>query len=205
MTEIYRDTPMAKAIFEMFDNLADFLEDRGAKPGSCKAYIFGGCALHLHTKARGSSDLDIELEAMERISPDELVLALDEVFFDDPESGPSSIVFDPNFTPTLAPLHEDYQKDAIWLNRNEEDSPIWVYLVQKVDLAVSKLGRYGDQDIDDIHTLFDHGLSIEEFKYRAEEARKYFPGNLDRLTGNITHVIKTYTKRSTRILHGFLT
>lgn len=194
MTEIYRDTPMAKAIFEMFDNLADFLEDRGAKPGSCKAYIFGGCALHLHTNARGSSDLDIELEAMERISPDELVLALDEVFFDDPETGPSSIVFDPNFTPTLAPLHEDYQEDAIWLNRNEEDSPIWVYLVQKVDLAVSKLGRYGDQDIDDIHTLFDHGLSIEEFKYRAEEARKYFPGNLNRLTGNITHVIKTYTK-----------
>nr|BBJ02673.1 hypothetical protein YBY_05210 [Marinobacter nauticus] len=194
MTEIYRDTPMAKAIFEMFDNLADFLEDRGAKPGSCKAYIFGGCALHLHTNARGSSDLDIELEAMERISPNELVLALDEVFFDDPETGPSSIVFDPNFTPTLAPLHEDYQEDAIWLNRNEEDSPIWVYLVQKVDLAVSKLGRYGDQDIDDIHTLFDHGLSIEEFKNRAEEARKYFPGNLDRLTGNITHVIKTYTK-----------
>lgn len=30
MTEIYRDTPMAKAIFEMFDNLADFLEDWGA-------------------------------------------------------------------------------------------------------------------------------------------------------------------------------
>ncbi|MDF0749896.1 hypothetical protein NLU14_06600 [Marinobacter sp. 71-i] len=194
MSEIYTDTPMAKAIFEMFDNLADFLEDRGAKPGSCKAYIFGGCALHLHTNARGSSDLDIELEAMERISPDELVLALDEVFFDDPETGPSSIVFDPNFTPTLAPLHEDYQEDAIWLNRNEEDSPIWVYLVQKVDLAVSKLGRYGDQDIDDIHTLFDHGLSIDDFKYRAEEARKYFPGNMDRLTGNITHVIKTYTK-----------
>lgn len=194
MSEIYTDTPMAKAIFEMFDNLADFLEDRGAKPGSCKAYIFGGCALHLHTNARGSSDLDIELEAMERISPDELVLALDEVFFDDPETGPSSIVFDPNFTPTLAPLHEDYQEDAIWLNRNEEDSTIWVYLVQKVDLAVSKLGRYGDQDIDDIHSLFDHGLSIDEFKYRAEEARKYFPGNLDRLTGNITHVIKTYTK-----------
>lgn len=194
MSGIYTDTPMAKAIFEMFDNLADFLKGRGAKPGSCKAYIFGGCALHLHTNARGSSDLDIELEAMERISPDELVLALDEVFFDDPETGPSSIVFDPNFTPTLAPLHENYQEDAIWLNRNEEESPIWVYLIQKVDLAVSKLGRYGDQDIEDIHTLFDHGLSIGEFKYRAEEARKYFPGNLDRLTGNITHVIKTYTK-----------
>lgn len=185
---------MARAIFEMFDNLANFLEDRGAKPGSCKAYIFGGCALHLHTNARGSSDLDVELEAMDRISPNELVLALDEVFFDDPETGPSSIVFVPNFTPALAPLHEDYQEDAIWLNWNEEDSPVWVYLVQKVDLAVSKLGRYGDQDIDDIHTLFDHGLSIEEFKYRAEETRKYFPGNLDRLTGNITHVIKAYTK-----------
>ena len=194
MGGIYTDTPMAKAIFEMFHNLAEFLEERGAKPGSCKAYIFGGCALHLHTNARGSSDLDVELEAMERISPDELVLALDEVFFNDPETGPSSIVFDTTFTPTLAPLHEDYQEDAIWLNRNEEESPIWVYLVRKVDLAVSKLGRYGDQDIDDIHTLFDHGLSIEEFKYRAEEARKYFPGNLDRLTGNIAHVIKTYTK-----------
>lgn len=194
MPEIYDETPMAKAIFEMFDNLAGFLKDRGAGPGSCKAYIFGGCALHLHTNARGSSDLDVELAAMERLSPEELTLALDEVFFEDPQTGPSSIVFDPTFTPTLAPLHEDYQEDAIWLNRNEEHSPIWVYLVQKVDLAVSKLGRYGDQDIDDIHTLFDNGLSIDEFRERAEEARKYYPGNLDRLTGSIAHVITTYTK-----------
>ena len=194
MSKIYTDTPMAKAIFEMFDNLGDYLVLHGAKPGSCKAYIFGGCALHLHTNARGRSDLDVELEAIEKISRDELILALDEVFYDDPDTGPSSIVFDSNFSPTLGPLHEGYQEDAIWLNPYEEQSPIWVYLVQKVDLAVSKLGRYGDQDIDDIHTLFDHGLGIDEFKHRAEEARKYFPGNLDRLTGNIAHVIKTYTK-----------
>ena len=160
--------------------------------GTCRAYIFGGCALHLHTKARGSSDLDVELEAAKKVSIGELVLELDDIFYDDPDTGPSSIVLDETFNPTLAPLHELYQEEAIRLNPNEDSSPLEVYVVQKVDLAISKLGRYGDQDIDDIHTLFSHGLDIEEFRKRALEASKYYVGNVSTLISHIEHVINTF-------------
>lgn len=74
---LHTDTPMGKAILELVDKLSEILAEKGNPPGSCRAYIFGGCALHLHTKARGSSDLDVELEAAEKISMGELVLELD--------------------------------------------------------------------------------------------------------------------------------
>ncbi len=189
---LHTDTPMGKAILELVDKLSEILAEKGNPPGSCRAYIFGGCALHLHTKARGSSDLDVELEAAEKISMGELVLELDDIFYHDPDTGPSSIVLDETFNPTLAPLHELYQEEAIRLNPSEVSSPLEVYVVQKVDLAVSKLGRYGEQDIEDIHTLFSHGLDIEEFRKRAIEASKYYVGNVGTLTSHIEHVITTY-------------
>jgi hypothetical protein len=192
MTDFFTDTPMAKAIFEMVENLEDLLKEKGAEPGSSRAFIFGGCALHLHTKARGSSDLDMELEAIRSVTRDEIVMALDDVFYDDPAEGSTSLVYDLTFSPTLAPLHEDYQEDAIWLNHYEKDSPLYIYLVQKIDLAISKLGRFGDQDIEDIHTLFDHGLDIEEFRKRATEAIKYAVAPEARLTGNLNQVINLY-------------
>jgi len=55
---LYTDTPMGKAVLELVENLSYLLAEKGNPPGTCRAYIFGGCALHLHTKARGSSDLD---------------------------------------------------------------------------------------------------------------------------------------------------
>lgn len=189
---LYTDTPMGKAVLELVENLSYLLAEKGNPPGTCRAYIFGGCALHLHTKARGSSDLDVELEAAKKVSIGELVLELDDIFYDDPDTGPSSIVLDETFNPTLAPLHELYQEEAIRLNPNEDSSTLEVYVVQKVDLAISKLGRYGDQDIDDIHTLFSHGLDIEEFRKRALEASKYYVGNVSTLTSHIEHVINTF-------------
>lgn len=73
-----------------------------------------------------------------------------------------------------------------------ETSPLQVFVVEKVDLAISKLGRFGDQDIADIHTLFDHGLCIEHFRSKAREAIDYAVGNRDKLTGNLDQVINLY-------------
>lgn len=185
-------TPFAKAIFELFTQLEELIQTQTNEPGACRAYLFGGCAVHIHTNARGSSDVDVELEAMKKgLKLDELVLKLDPVFYDDPEAGQEVLYYDETFNPTLAPLHEDYQQDAIPLEiRN--NSPLWVYVVTKADLAVSKLGRFGGQDILDIHTLFDHGLEVESFRKRAEAAIRYAVGNETELTGRMNHVISSY-------------
>ena len=191
MEKIHYDTPMAKAIMELLGNYADVLRRADVPPGACRAFIFGGCALHLHTKARGSNDLDVEFEATGQLNLSETIMEVEDVFFDDPDTGPSSLTIDPNFSPVLGPLHEDYQQNAISLNARET-SPLQVFVVEKVDLAISKLGRFGDQDIADIHTLFDHGLCIEHFRSKAREAIDYAVGNRDKLTGNLDQVINLY-------------
>ena len=53
-------TPMAAAILRLFANLAEDLAARSLPEHSVHAYIFGGCAVHLHTAARASSDVDVE-------------------------------------------------------------------------------------------------------------------------------------------------
>src|SRR5690554_6258734 len=163
---LHKDTPFAKAIFDMFTQLEERILEVTQQPGACRAYLFGGCAVHIHTKSRGSSDVDVEIEGLRALKKNDILINLAPVYFEDPEAGMEMLFFDETFTPTLSPLHEDYQEDAIPLE-TREDSPLWVYVVTKEDLAVSKLGRYGEQDIDDILTLFDHGLDIEAFRTRA--------------------------------------
>lgn len=59
--DLYLNTPMSKAIFDLLSQLNDEIESRmknATKAGSVKAYVFGGCAVHMFTNARGSNDLD---------------------------------------------------------------------------------------------------------------------------------------------------
>ena len=68
-------------------------------------------------------------------------------------------------------------------------SPLWLYVVTPADLAISKLGRFGEQDIEDILTLIRlKKLSINEFLERANEAADYYVGNITAIKGNIDHI-----------------
>lgn len=62
----YTDTPFSQAIFKMFDNLAlnlvDTLPNNFSKTPLIKAYLFGGCAVHIHIGSRVTNDVDAKLE-----------------------------------------------------------------------------------------------------------------------------------------------
>lgn len=176
--ELYLKTPLSKAIFQFFKRMNKDFSNKNLEPGSIKAYIFGGCALHIHTNARGSADMDIEFSASPYLREKGLVINCNPVFYQ--QSGiRQALAFDKNFNPMLPPLHEDYQEDAIQLEgRYSVFSPLWVYVVTAEDLAVSKLGRFGDRDRKDIQILLDKGkMTLESFTKRAKEAINYYPGN----------------------------
>ena len=65
---LYTDTPLASAIFELFEKFNEKLVihlNEAQTHGAIKAFIFGGCAIHLFTNVRGSDDVDIdELKAL---------------------------------------------------------------------------------------------------------------------------------------------
>lgn len=174
MTQLHTDTPFAKAIFEIFSQLRLLLEKKHETlaPGSVKAYVFGGCAVHLYTNARGSNDLDAELNAATQLDVNSVILELDPVYFDDPIEGESSLNWDDNFNIGLPSLGPDYKDNAIPLV--DGDSVLHVFLVSAVDIAVSKLSRLAADDLSDIIALYKAGLfTLEDFRRVAQDAVDY--------------------------------
>ncbi len=174
--DLYTSTPMGGAVLQMFSQLNDEAEilDPDAGPGAIRAYIFGGAAVHLYTKSRGSHDVDAEIVGADKLRPQDLV-----VDYEDEDGDPQLLVWDSNFNPTLGPLHEDYFEDAILLTPDKDDI-LWVYLASADDLAVSKLGRFAEHDRNDIKALAKKGrISVESLRDRAEEAFDYYVGNVD--------------------------
>ena len=173
MLNLHLDTPLSKAILSLFERALPMLE--GKPPGALKIYVFGGCALHILTNARGSADVDAELIASERLLIAEVkaVFLAPEDFEADGED--LSVVFDQAFNNSLCPLHENFEHRAIPLN-GQEVSPLQVYIAHPIDLAISKLGRFTDRDHEDITTLIKAGkIELGEFDKIAREAIDYYP------------------------------
>ncbi|WGW64053.1 hypothetical protein P7I89_06060 [Pseudomonas aeruginosa] len=64
-------TPLGQAIGNLFARALPLLN--GNPPGSLKVFIFGGCAVHLLTHARGSADIDAEIEAARVLRKEEIM------------------------------------------------------------------------------------------------------------------------------------
>ncbi len=180
--ELYTTTPMGAAVLRMFSTLNETaaLLYPDAEPGSVRAYIFGGAAVHIYTKARGSRDVDAEIQGADKLRPQDLV-----VDYEDEDGEPQLLVWDSNYNPTLGPLHEDYAEDAILLTQDDEDI-LWVYIASADDLAVSKLGRFAEHDRNDIKALAKRGrINSSSLRVRAEDAFKYYVGNVDSARGSL--------------------
>ena len=113
-------TPMYHAILQLFANLAERLAARKLPEHSVHAYVFGGCAVHMHTQSRASSDVDVEFDYDGMVKASEVRLVLEQlppVDYDDPATGPSQLIWDANFNTTFGPLHEGYQDRAQVIER----------------------------------------------------------------------------------------
>ncbi len=187
-SNLYLNTPLAKAVLKFFNRAEEDLSKQKLHPGSIKAYLFGGCAMHILTNSRGSGDIDVEFSAARHIDPTEIKFNVSPIAYST-KGTTLRLLYDQRFTPTLGPLHEDYQDDAIQIATRMRPSPLWLYVVTPADLAVSKLGRFGSQDIEDILTLIKlRKLSMDEFANRAYEASEYYVGNASTIKSNINHV-----------------
>jgi hypothetical protein len=192
MTTLYTETPLSKAIFSFFSYIAKDIKKVTSKPGSYRAYIFGGCAFHIHTNARGSNDIDVEFNAARWMTSKEVIISKPSITYMN-GAIERTLAFDSKFNTMLGPLHENYQTDAIQLQRKLSDSPLWIYVVTPEDLATSKLGRYSERDRDDILTLLQlKKMSVDSFYKRATEAIDYYVGNKTAVTNSLIQVINMY-------------
>lgn len=156
-----------------------------------RMYVAGGAALHFHTGARVSVDVDAAFS--HRIAlPENL-----RVSYEDDDGSARLLYFDHQYNDTLGLMHEDAYEDSVPLalsgiNRRILD----VRLLAPVDLAISKLGRYSEQDRADILSLAkERLLTSASLSKRAQEAIGGYVGDIRRLQGNIDDALRMLAKR----------
>ncbi len=99
--------------------------------------------------------MDAEVASHGFASKSEIVALLgdDAYVFTDEEGVVQMLELDTSFTTTLAPLHEDYEDRVVRLVSQSSVPNVEVYVASALDVAISKLGRFGDRDQNDIQTL----------------------------------------------------
>lgn len=129
-------TPLGQAIGNLFARALPLLD--GNPPGSLKVFVFGGCAVHLLTHARGSADIDAEIEAARVLRKDEIMAVYTPPEgYEDGDGRDLQVYLDQNYTNALGPLHEDYRERAIPMEGFEGEQPLHIFVAAGVDLAIS--------------------------------------------------------------------
>ena len=171
--EIKADPAYWRAFAELMSRIEASL---GKYKGPAVAvYVAGGAASHIYTGSRLSADIDATL-GRRLLLPEDL-----QVMYKDQDGKHRTLYFDRQYNDTLGLMHDDAHADSVSIdvpgvNRKRLD----VRVLSPVDLAVSKLARYADPDLEDIEALARAGLlESKELRQRAEEALMGYIGRVN--------------------------
>ncbi len=184
--EAYTRPEYVAAFRELAARIAAALKDVSPSALPIRMYVAGGAALHFHTGERVSVDVDATFSR--RIAlPDSL-----DVAYRDEDGAARLLYFDRQYNDTLGLMHEDAQEDSIPLALEGIDPGVLdVRILTPVDLAVSKLGRFSEQDRADIAALARRGLvNASDLERRATKVLDNYVGDTRRLRGTIAQAVK---------------
>lgn len=156
----------------------------GAAPSGktpLQMYVAGGAALHLMTGARVSEDIDAVFSRRILLNDDI------QVSYRDADGRARLLYLDRNSNDTLGLLHEKAYDDSLPVTIPGVDpTVIEVRALAPVDLAVTKLARFSDQDRADIELMAKAGLiDSATLRKRADEALGGYVGDLDAVRTSI--------------------
>jgi hypothetical protein len=175
---LYMSTPLAQGLKALLKLLVKKL----ALNNPIEVYLAGGMAVHLYVAQRITTDVDAEFTSRIAIPRDLIV----QVQLED--GSLEEMYWDTNYNPDFALNHEDYLADAIRVEFGVE--PIEFYVLSPLDLAVSKIARFSDNDREDIRSLVQAGLtSADLIEKRAQEALGGFVGNVGFLQLNLRDAV----------------
>ena len=185
-------TPLAKAAVDLLARAQVVLDN--APEGLVKIYIFGGCAVHMLTNSRGSGDIDAEVVGAGMIKVNDIKLVYEQPESYETQDGDvGQVNFDFKFNNALGPLHEDYTERAIPVEGFEPGSSLQIYIASGVDIAISKLDRFTDQDKSDIENLMRCGrVKPQHLQKLGLEAIDIAIGNQNMMRINLNEVLEPY-------------
>lgn len=160
-----------EALMKMVERIGQELPDL---PEPVKMYLAGGVAVNLYTGSRPTRDVDASF-SRRLLMPPAAELVVPYVAED---GRIRSLYFDSNDNTTFAVMHENHEEDS-WLVERNDGMPkgIELRILSPVDLVVSKLVRFSDNDRADITALAKQGLIYPRLlQERAEQALAYYVG-----------------------------
>jgi len=168
---------LTEALRAMVDRIEDSLRQSGYQGPPIQARIAGGMAVNYWCGTRYTQDVDADF-SRKIVPPKNLA-----VQYTQKNGANAYIYFDYNYNTSLALLHENFDVDSVLhesLNRPNSKGPrlVEVRVLSPLDLAVSKLARYTENDRRDIYALaLNKLITAESLRARAEEALHNFVGD----------------------------
>ncbi|BCX66244.1 DUF6036 family nucleotidyltransferase [Pseudomonas izuensis] len=193
-------TALGQALVSMFKSVEADLVLESARPGAVKIIVFGGCAVHLYTKHRVSTDVDAEIYEVnvpEGLHLQTMLAQVPELFVEERSGRVMELNYDLQYNTSFGPIHEEYWERSLRLTEFSQESPLHVHIAAPIDLAISKLGRATDQDISDIMALLRGGFILgAELRRLALQAIDVYVGNKEPPTSVLTNILQDYLEKT---------
>ena len=187
---------LGQALISMFRAIEMELTLEGASPGAVQVIVFGGCAVHLYTHHRVSTDVDAEIycaNTQDTLRLRTLLAEFPEQFFDEQSGRVMELNYDLQYNTSFGPLHEDYWERSLPLEEFPLESALHLHVAAPIDIAISKLGRATDQDVDDIMALLRAGFIVTaELRQLALQAIDMYVGNKESPQSILTNILHDY-------------
>ncbi|HEY9250810.1 MAG TPA: DUF6036 family nucleotidyltransferase [Rariglobus sp.] len=167
--------PELQAALSVFlDRLDGELRGDGYAGEPVRMYLAGGLAVNYYCGTRYTGDIDASFSRRILLQDETLVLE-----YRKRDGSDALLYFDRNYNTAFALLHEDYEADSVeWAGIGNERRLVQLRVLAPLDLAVSKVARFSEQDRQDIRDLARvAGFTIDALRARAGEALRDFVGN----------------------------
>ena len=148
-----------------------------------RMYLAGGMAVNFYTGYRPTVDVDASFSHRLLLPKAENLV----VSYEGADGKPKVVYFDMNYNTSFALMHPDFEKDAYRVEGSEfQDPKIQLYVIAPVDLVLSKIARFEDNDKEDIAELARHGLiDPKALEDRAAMAMDFYIGDQSMLLLNL--------------------
>lgn len=181
---------LTAALGLMLDKLDTSIRESGYTGEPVKMYAADGIAVHYFCGTRYTADVDATFSHRILMPFSDLVVKYQR---DDGRS--ASLYLDPTYNDHFALLHPDHRDSAVeWDGIGNERRVVKLLALSPVDLAVSKVSRFSEQDHEDILALASRRyFSAGQLRQRAEEALDYYVGDTRWIRGTIDQLCSEIT------------
>ena len=164
---------LTAALREMLDRMDASLRASAYAGPPVIMYVAGGIAVNYHCGTRYTEDVDASF-SHRFVLPRDLTIN-----YRRRDGSEAFIYFDHNYNTSFALLHDGFEERAgEWAGVGNESRLLHLRVLAPLDLAVSKVARFSEQDQDDIVALADgEFFSSEQLRHHAIEAMRDYIGD----------------------------